>query len=336
MKIYKAKKLIRRPYTTLNSIFKTSKKPTPYYIKNYGIAYMGDSLDYMKKMKNESINLIVTSPPFALSNPKEYGNEPESKYIDWFINFAKEFRRILKSDGSFVLDLGGTYLSGNPIRSIYQYELLIKLVKELGFFLAQEFFHYNPARLPAPAEWVTVRRIRVKDSVNVVWWLSKKEHPKADNRKVLQPYSKAMLQLLKKGYKAKMRPSGHQITHKFNKQYEGSIPPNLLQLGNNESNSQYMIKCAELGIKPHPAKYPRRFAEFFIKFLTDEGDIVFDPFAGSNTTGFVAEQLRRKWISIEINEEYLKGSLCRFTDDIFNDYKSNFIKTELNLFEISK
>ena len=294
---------------------KLSVAQKPYYEIGKGVAYLGDSLELMKLIPDNSINLIVTSPPFALTSQKEYGNKSSEDYNDWFLNFAKEFKRIMTEDGSLVIDLGGAYLPGHPTRSIYQYELLVRLVKEMGFFLAQEFFHYNPARLPAPAEWVNVRRIRVKDSVNLVWWLSKTEYPKADNKKVLKPYSEAMKQLLKKGYKAKMRPSGHNITHKFNKDHAGSIPPNLLELGNNESNSAYMIKCKELGIKPHPAKFPKRFAEFFIKFLTDENDWVLDPFAGSNTTGYVANVLDRNWLAFEVNEDYLKGSKLRFEED---------------------
>ncbi len=180
----------------------------PYYSTNYGAAYLGDSLELTKSIPENSINLILTSPPFALTRKKEYGNESAEKYIEWFLPFADQFKRVLVENGSFVLDLGGAYLPGNPIRSIYQYELLVKLCKEVGFYLAQEFYHYNPSRLPTPAEWVTIRRIRVKDSVNSVWWLSKTPHPKADNRKVLKPYSKSMKNLLEKGYKAKLRPSG--------------------------------------------------------------------------------------------------------------------------------
>lgn len=292
---------------------------TPYYETELGQAYFSDSLYLAKQLPDNSINLILTSPPFALTSQKEYGNKQEQEYIEWFLGFSEQFKRILTNDGSFVVDLGGAYLPNHPIRSIYQYELLCRLVKEQKFFLAQEFFHYNPARLPAPAEWVNVRRIRVKDSVNLVWWLSKTEYPKADNKKVLRPYTEAMKSLLKKGYVAKKRPSGHTITKKFNQDHGGAIPPNLLELGNNESNSIYMLKCKELGIKPHPARFPKKFAEFFINFLTDEYDTVFDPFAGSNTTGCVAEYLQRKWIACELNEEYTKNSILRFEEksDLF-------------------
>ncbi|BAY32246.1 DNA methylase N-4/N-6 [Nostoc carneum NIES-2107] len=285
----------------------------PYYTQNNGALYLGDSLELIKYIDDNTINLILTSPPFALTRKKEYGNESAEKYIEWFLPFAAEFKRVLADDGSFVLDLGGAYLPGNPVRSIYQYELLVRLCKEIGFFLAQEFYHYNPARLPTPAEWVTIRRIRVKDSVNVVWWLSKTPNPKADNRKVLKPYSQSMQQLLKHGYKAKIRPSGHDISDKFQKDNQGAIPPNLLEIANTESNSAYLRRCKEAGIKPHPARFPQAFAEFFIKFLTEEGDLVLDPFAGSNTTGFVAENLQRQWIAFEINEDYVTGSRYRFS-----------------------
>ncbi len=203
-------------------------------------------------------------------------------------------------------------MPGHPVRSIYQFELLVRLCREIGFFLAQEFFHYNPSRLPAPAEWVNVRRIRVKDSINIVYWLSKTEYPKADNRKVLKPYSESMKQLLKNGYRAKLRPSGHDISENFGKDNDGAIPPNLLEIANTESNSAYLRRCAEVGIKPHPARFPKEFAEFFINFLTDEKDLVLDPFSGSNTTGYVAEILGRKWIAFELCEEYLMGSKFRF------------------------
>ena len=287
---------------------------TAYYSEDYGNVYLGNTLELIEFIPDNSVNLILTSPPFALTRKKEYGNESAEKYIEWFLPFAHEFKRVLAPDGSLVLDLGGSYLPGFPVRSIYQYELLITLCKEVGFSLAQEFYHYNPSRLPTPAEWVTVRRIRVKDSVNVVWWLSKTPHPKANNRKILKPYSKSMKQLLKRGYKSKLRPSGHDISDKFQKDNQGAIPPNLLEIANTESNSAYLRRCKQEGIKPHPARFPSAFAEFFIKFVTDEGDVVLDPFAGSNTTGFVAETLKRRWISFEINENYIVGSRYRFED----------------------
>ena len=184
----------------------------PYFTTEYGKAFLGDSSELMKEIPDDSINLVVTSPPFALTRKKAYGNKEDYEYVEWFMPFAKEIRRILKEDGSFVLDLGGAYRKGSPTRSLYQYELLIKLCNEGGFHLAQELFHYNPTRLPTPAEWVTVRRVRLKDSVNVVWWLSKSLNPKSDNRKVLLAYSDAMQDLLnRQSYNSGRRPSEHDI-----------------------------------------------------------------------------------------------------------------------------
>ena len=193
---------------------------------------------------------------------------------------------------------------------MYQYELLLRLADR--FYLAQEFFWHNPAKLPSPAEWVTVRRIRVTDAVNTVWWMSKGPFPKADNRQVLRPYSESMKNLLKNGYKAKERPSGWDISTKFQQDRGGSIAHNLLQFANTESNSDYLRKCREKGVKPHPARFPQGLPEFFIKFLTEPGDMVVDIFAGSNVTGRSAEDLGRKWISIEIDRAYVDASRFRF------------------------
>jgi DNA modification methylase len=290
-------------------------KHIKYYKTSLGQAILGDSLSYISKLQSESVNLVLTSPPFALTRAKEYGNKVENDYIEWFLKYGKEVFRILRDDGSFVVDLGGAYLPGNPTRSLYQFEVLIRLCKEVGFHLAQEFYHYNPSRLPTPAEWVTIRRVRVKDSVNVVWWLSKTKNPKADNKKILKPYSESMKGLLKNGYKAQMRPSGHDISEKFSNDNGGAIPGNLLELANTESNSYYLRRCKEEGVKAHPARFPKGFSDFFIKFLTEENDLVIDPFSGSNTTGYSAELLKRRWISIELNEAYMEASKYRFEDE---------------------
>lgn len=288
------------------------KLPKPYYKTNAGSAYLGDAFHLMQCLPDESIDLIMTSPPFALQRKKEYGNVDAEDYVAWFMPFALQFRRILKEHGSLVIDIGGSWVKGQPTRSLYHIELLVALCRKVEFHLAQEFFWYNPARLPTPAEWVTVRRLRVKDAVNHVWWLSKIPNPKADNKKILKPYSDAMRQLLKNGYKPKLRPSGHNISDKFKKNNNGAIPPNLITISNTESNSYYLTACREAGIKAHPARYPAALPDFFIRFLTDEGDTVLDPFAGSNVTGEVSERLRRKWIAFELIEDYLKGSQFRF------------------------
>ena len=290
-----------------------ARLPKPYYTTGHGAAYVGDSRVLMECLPDNSIDLIMTSPPFALKRKKDYGNVEDEAYLAWFRPFAVQFARILKPAGSLVIDIGGTWVRGYPTRSLYHFELLIMLCREFGLHLAQDFYWYNPARLPSPAEWVTVRRLRVKDAVDPVWWLSKTPNPKADNRRVLVEYSAAMRNLLAKGYKAQLRPSGHDISTKFKKDNNGAIPPNLISISNTESNSRYLTLCRQAGLKPHPARYPRSLPEFFIKFLTDSEDaIVLDPFGGSNVTGEAAESLGRRWLSFELDESYLHASRFRF------------------------
>ncbi|MEP0844897.1 MAG: site-specific DNA-methyltransferase [Phycisphaerae bacterium] len=265
----------------------------------------------MPQIAAQSVNLIMTSPPYALHFKKEYGNVNQRAYVQWFLTFAREFHRVLRDDGSVVIDLGGSWTPGKPTRSLYQFELLIALCREVGFHLAQEFYWYNPAKLPSPAEWVTVRKLRVKDAVNCIWWLSKTPHPKADNRRVLNEYSDDMKRLVKRGYRAKIRPSGHVITSKFADR-GGSIPSNLLVFGNNDSNGHYLRQCKQHHVRPHPARFPIQLPTFFVRFLTDPGDLVLDPFAGSNTTGEACEREGRRWIAVEKEEQYLRASQFRF------------------------
>lgn len=294
----------------------------PFFKSKKGLILHADSLEVMKSIPDNSINLVFTSPPYALHFKKEYGNVDKQDYVAWFIEFAKEIKRILTDDGSFVLNIGGSWNKGEPSRSVYHFKLAVALVEEVGFTLAQETFWYNPAKMPVPAQWVTIKRVRVKDSVEYVWWFSKTAHPKADNRRVLRPYSKDMLRLAAKGVKTTVRPSGHNINESFDKVHNGgSIPPNMVdddtptdmhKMGNNSANDVYTKKCKEAGIKIHPARFPMQLPEFFIKMLTDEEDIVLDPFGGSMTTGAVAESLNRRWIGIDTVEEYLDGAVFRF------------------------
>ncbi len=298
----------------------------PYFASRHGAAYLGDSLKLLKALPSDSVNLVVTSPPYALHFKKAYGNQHKDRYVEWFLPFAKEIQRVLTDDGSFVLNIGGSYNQGTPTRSIYHFKLLIGLVEEIGLHLAQECFWYNPAKMPVPAEWVTVRRIRVRDSVEYVWWLSKTPHPKASNLNVLKEYSEDMIRLNRNGVRGTVRPSGHVIHASFDKiKAGGSIPPNvtesdfdipesMLKMGNNAANDIYTRRCKEEGIKIHPARFPALLPKFFIKLLTSPNDLILDPFAGSLTAGSVAEGLERRWIAGEEVEEYLKAGIFRFEE----------------------
>lgn len=291
------------------------------YTTNYGECICADSLIAIRVLENESVNLVITSPPFALQRKKEYGNESQEDYVDWLCQFAKIVYKKLREDGSFVIDIGGAYEKGIPAYSLYQFKALIKMCDDIGFKLAQPFYWHNPSALPAPIEWVNKRKLRAKTSVNTVWWLCKNPAKcKANVTNVLTPYSSRMERLISHPEEfvkdeGTVRPSGHVLgKSSWSKNNGGAIPPNLLQISNSDSNSQYLRYCKALGIKGHPARFPAALPEFFIKFLTDEDDLVVDIFGGSNTTGATAEKLRRKWRSFEISKEYVAASSFRFAE----------------------
>lgn len=285
------------------------------YRTRAGVQLTGDSRDLLRRFPDESVDLVVTSPPFALLRQKSYGNHTQADYVKWLGGFGPELRRILKPSGSLVFDLGGAYERGKPVRSLWNYRVLIDYCDRLEFALAEEFFWFNPSKLPSPIEWVNKRKIRAKDSVNTIWWLSKTTAPKANIGNVLVPYSARMELLLRdpdKYYAPKLRPSGHDIARAFRKRNAGAIPSNLLQIANTESNSDYLRHCKQLARTVHPARFPAGLPEFFIKFLTDQDDLVVDIFSGSNTTGAVAERLGRRWAAIEIRRDFAALSAVRF------------------------
>ena len=289
--------------------------PKEFLSTKLGTVWNGNALGHLNRTKAGTVDLVVTSPPFGLIRKKSYGNEDAHRYCDWFRPFAEGFRKVLKKEGSLVIDVGGAWKKGIPTRSLYHFELLLMLCDEYGFHLCQEHYWWNPSKLPTPAEWVNIRRIRVKDAVNCVWWLSPTPWPKASNRRVLSPYSESMRDLLTNGYDAKTRPSGHKISKKFGTNNGGAVPPNLLAIANTESSGAYQHHCREHGFDIHPARFPALLPEYFIRMLTDPGDRVLDPFAGSCVTGMVAESLGRKWDCVELNAGFLDGASIRFRGD---------------------
>jgi len=210
--------------------------------------------------------------------------------------------------------MGNAWEPGRPVMSTLALRALLRFLDEGQFSLCQLFVCYNPARLPTPAQWVNVERIRVKDAFTHLWWMAPSDRPKADNRQVLRDYSEAMRRLLRaKNYNSGRRPSEHQIgTASFLRDNGGAIPPNVIALSNTSSVDPYLRYCRSHSLPPHPSRMPVGLPRFFIKFLTDPNDIVMDPFAGSNTTGAAAEELNRRWIAIEPDPGYVAGSLGRF------------------------
>lgn len=286
---------------------------TPYGRMYKGVSEVAIGKNRIRSIKGR-VQLVFTSPPFPLNRKKKYGNRNGSEYLEWLSGFAPIFLDLLKPDGSIVLELGNAWERHRPIMSTLALRALLSFLEKGNLVLCQQFIAYNPTRLPSPAQWVNVERIRVKDSFTHLWWMSKVDRPKANNRRILQPYSSAMEDLLRTNdYNSGRRPSGHNIGAKsFLVNNGGSIPPNVLKVSNTKSNDKYLEHCRAKNLTPHPARMPEDIAEFFINFLTEPGDLVFDPFAGSNCTGAVAERLKRKWVSIEHQSDYILSSIGRF------------------------
>jgi len=314
------------------------------YCTKYGKMLIGDSIEifntYLKRYYKSKFQLIITSPPFPLNSKKRYGNLQGEDYLNWFVNLAPIFDELLSDTGSLVIEIGNAWESDKPVQSLLHLECLFGLVnnKDSKLRLIQEFISYNPSRLPSPAQWVTVNRLRTVDSYTHVWWMAKTDYPKADNAKVLRPYSKSMKRLIEtKQYNAGKRPSEHHISlDSFTKDNGGSIAHNLFELesidkdrevrlphsvlsfSNTTSNDYFLKQCRKEGINPHPARMNAGLVSFFTQFLTDENDLILDPFAGSNTTGYVAEKLKRKWLSIEVSKDYAYNSIIRFKEPKLN------------------
>jgi len=295
-----------------------SPKPQLAYKTDLGSAYQASIEDFLKSKFADGlegrVQLIFTSPPFPLASPKSYGNHSGTTYIEWMVEIVENLKPLLKSTGSIVIEIGNAWDKGSPTMSTIPLETLIRIGSNTGLHICQQFICNNPNRLPSPAGYVNKERIRVKDSFTHVWWYGKKERPYANNRSVLREYSQAMKRLLRtQSYNHGLRPSEHQIGKtSFLKDNGGSIPSSVLEFGGSSVDKNYREWCLKKDFQQHPAKMAEPMADFFIKFLTRKGDLVLDPFAGSNTTGSSAQKLNRKWVSIEKNHIYVCGSIGRF------------------------
>lgn len=292
----------------------------------------------LTNIKDDSVQLCFTSPPYDLITPKEYGNLSGKYYIDWLADICCQIKRTLKPDGSLVLNLGNTYLPGIPEQSLYQERLMIKLCDEMGFSLAQRLFWYKTTALPGPTKWASKDRVRVKDSLETLWWLGKSPNVYANNAEVLKEYADSHKRLMakanQKGIDKSIRtrkPGGLTVSEGIYSNNGGAIPDNIILpdleispdniivFPNNYSwDANYAKECEKYNLLPHPARFPKKLPEFFIKFLTKPGDTILDPFSGSNITGQVAESLNRQWIAIEKSFHYIKTSIFRFNQVSIN------------------
>ncbi len=290
------------------------------FTTSMGVALFGRAEEAIGYIEDGSVASLITSPPYPLLREKQYGNKHANEYVDWLLRIAEMWPKKLAQDGSIILNLGDVWTSGEPFLSLYQERLLVRLQDELGWKLAGRYSWQRPAAMPPPAEWVTVRRVRVKQSLEQIYWLAPNGEPYADNRNVLVPYSESMQdRLAAGGERGASRPSGYELAEgAFATDNGGAIPGNLLVASNTDSNGTYIQSCRKQGLPVHPARFPRQIPEHFIKLTTRRGETVLDPFAGSCMTGAVAEELGRRWIGMDLTLDYLYGAANRFSDTKFS------------------
>ena len=192
---------------------------SPDHQTEYGQYYVGSCEEVLESPVLDDVRgkvqLLLTSPPFPLNSKKKYGNLQGDEFREWFVSLAKPFSEMIADDGSIVIEMGNAWEEGRPVQSLLHLRSLLDFVScpESNLRLCQQFIVYNPTRLPSPANWVTIKRTRVTDSYTNMWWMSKTDDPKADNRKVLRPYSRSMKALLdRKSYNAGGRPSQHVVS----------------------------------------------------------------------------------------------------------------------------
>lgn len=274
---------------------------------------VGDCKEVMERMPTESIDLVLTSPPYA--DKRDYGTKNASiapdEYVDWFIPKAQEIYRVLKPTGSFVLNISDKVVGG--YQHLYVFELLLKLCKEVGFHLVRDYIWYNPAT--PPNVYSRGGYGRTKKSHEYCFWFSKSDEWTFELDPIRKPYSKDMQKYLDgkgKGTRSdNIRPSTHNFDcEKVWSDNGGSDPGSVIEIANTNSNDMFMKLCKEKGIA-HPARFPEKLAEFFILSGSKEGDIILDPFSGSGTTATVAQKNNRKWIGIDANADYCELARAR-------------------------
>jgi len=291
-----------------------------------GEAIWADAVTAAGALEANSVNLLFSSPPYPIVSGRGYGKFSESEVIELIINCATDWHRALKDDGSMVLNFKDVWLpkaqTGGVVRSLYQEKLLIALAEDAKFFFADRMFWQNPSHSPE-SPFVTIQRVRCNQDVENLLWLSKTPNPKANNRNVAAEAKQSTIDTYRRRHnrgvgKTLTGPSGQnncfeeQQIAVANGETLKVIPRNLIVASNADTHTAQKRRLAEAGLSRHDAAMPIALADHMIKFLTDKGDTVYDPFHGSGTTGLAAERLERRWIGSDRSLSHLVGSSFRF------------------------
>lgn len=255
---------------------------------NANIIY-GDCAEQLKKLPDDSVDLIVTSPPYADQRKTTYGGIAVNQYVEWFLPITKELLRVLKPTGTFILNIKEKVQNGE--RSTYVLELILEMRKQ-GWLWTEEFIWHK--KNCYPGKWPN----RFRDAWERLLQFNKTRQFNMYQEAVMVPtgdWAKTRLRNLSETDKIRDNSKVGSGFGKNISNWEGremAYPTNVLHL------------ATECGNKNHSAAFPEALPEWFIKLFTKEGDMVLDPFAGSGTTLFVAQRMYRNSIGIEIKLDY--------------------------------
>jgi DNA modification methylase len=279
-----------------------------------GVFLWANAEDAVGIIERESVDLLLSSPPYALISSKEYGNLDETAWVDWMLKICEGSRELLRPTGSMILNLGNCWVPGKPQQSLYIQRLLVRLEDELDIHLCQELFWHSPTKLPVPLAWVGVRRVRLTSSVEPLLWLSPNpDLVNSDNRRVLRAYTASGLRSINNERdRDGNRPNGVQFGRNSFVDRGGSIPPSLITATPiSVEERRYREAIAAAGRKPHPAIMPAAVARFCIELATEKDHTVLDLFSGSGTVPIEAMKLGRYAIAVDRSLEYIENSEIR-------------------------
>ncbi|TXH00067.1 MAG: site-specific DNA-methyltransferase [Nevskiaceae bacterium] len=286
-----------------------------------GIALWGTCQEALARL-DEPISLVLTSPPYCLAKERAYGGPKAQEWVDFILRCIEPLVKSLKRGGSIVLNIGNdSFISGSPARSTLTYRLVLELESKLSLSLVDTMVWWNASKPPGPIRYASLERVQLNSAWEPCFWFTNDAHALAsDNRRVLMEHSERHLKLIKGGgemREASYSDGAHAIRagRSFSKMTEGRIPRNVLEFGHAcKAQQAYKRRARALGLPAHGAPFPERLVEFLIKFMTEEGDLVVDPFSGSFTVPAVAERLNRRWVGVDTMGEYVRGGAERFTE----------------------